>query len=133
MQQCANQDSEARQLSRQLADTQRRVISMERLLGPFSLMITVDQTPESSIVPPLSATQAVTGSTVAFTVTWTSVPGDFYQAQTSPDAITWTNAQSPIPAAPAPATTTSWTSPGYAIEDVPKFRIRRFPNALGPC
>lgn len=120
--------------SRLMAQLLWSVRSMEKQLGAFGMMVGFDQTPEQSLVPVISVTRTIAGSSFTATLTWESTPGEFFSIQTSQDAVTWGSVFSPFPAAPDPATTTSWTSGGFLIDDLPRyFRVRRYPTAFEPC
>lgn len=119
---------------RLLKDLIRRVKALEAQIGPWNQIMGVDTTPEQSIVPVISVVQTIAGSSQMFTLVWQSSPGEQFSIQTSRDTMTWESVYSPFPAAPSPATITTWTSDGFLIDDLPRyFRVRRYPVAFAPC
>lgn len=117
---------------RLLKDLIRRVKALEGEIGPWSQIMGVDTTPEQSIVPLNSLAVVPDGSNITFVLVWNSAPGEFFSVDMSTDATNWTAIATPLPAAEAPATETSFTSPSYAPAQ--RFwRVRRFPVAVAPC
>lgn len=117
---------------RLLKDLIRRVKALEGDLGAYKQIQGIDTTPEQSIVPLNSLTVVPDGSNITFLLVWNSAPGEFFSVDMSTDATTWNAIATPLPAAEAPATETSFTSPSYAPAQ--RFwRVRRFPVAVAPC
>lgn len=113
-------------------DLIRRVKALESSFGAYKQIMGVDTTPEQSIVPLNSLTVVPDGSNITFVLVWNSAQGEFFSVDMSTDAATWTAIATPLPAAEAPATETSFTSPSYAPAQ--RFwRVRRFPVAVSPC
>ena len=112
--------------TRALADIKVRVRQLEVELAGFREITGVCTLGPQMVVPILSSDY--NGPSNTFTLVFTSTPGEVYQVQTGTDAVTWTIAVPSVPAAAAPAVSTSYSLP--ASEPPFFFRVRRYPSAM---
>lgn len=112
--------------TRALADLKLRVRQLEIELAGFREITGVCTLGPQMVVPVLSSDYD--GPSNTFNIVFTSIPGEVYQIQTGVDAVNWTIAVPSVPAAAAPAVSTSYLLP--ASEPPFFFRVRRYPSAM---
>lgn len=121
-------------LQRQLTDLFRRVSVLEKGLADCQAVYGAGTTAEETVLPLISITPVTVGSSTSYVLVFPSAPGELFQVQESHSLPDWTDLASPIAAAAAPAISTSWTSGGYTIDNLPVyFRVRKFPQLVSLC